>query len=262
MSSLFFLASAVLSGCVRERDTDTDLAADLMLGEFAYYDALAIAEDASTKNTGENLSNYKTSGYCATISHDKVNKSIVIDFDTINCMCNDARYRRGQILVNYTGASLIDSGGVTNIGFNNYYINDNQVMGSLYVNNLGRNVAGNPRFAMDIKGKLLNTTSLDTIYWEGSRTRTWISGSSTPVWSDDRYEVIGNGTGRHSQRGFYACNITSPLIKDVNCRYYHTGKIEMQPQGRTLRRLDMGSGNCDQEYIVFIDGKANSILQP
>lgn len=253
------IATLTISSCVRERDTDTGMAAGLAMHEFVYHDASDLADDAATKNTGENLSNYKTRGYCATLTHDKASGTIVIDFGAANCMCNDGRNRRGKILVSYTG-NYADSGSVHTITFDQYFVNDYHVMGTTVVENKGKNGAAQPYFSSTVAGKMLKPGFPDTLYYDAQRTITWLQGSDTPVWGDDIYSITGLGSGRDEKRAFYAMNITEPLIKDVlGCRYFVRGRIEMQPQGKALRTLDYGEGTCDRDATVTINNKVYRI---
>jgi hypothetical protein len=71
---------------------------DNALAEFSYNDALNIADEASTLQTGDNLGSYKTASNCATVTHDTntMPRTITIDFGAANCLCNDGRNRRGK----------------------------------------------------------------------------------------------------------------------------------------------------------------------
>ena len=102
--SFLVLAGLLAStSCVRERDTDITISQDQTMGEFLYTNAFDIIDDAATKNTGDLLSNYKTTGFCANITHDKVSnpRNIVVDFGTSDCLCNDGRRRNGKIIAKF-----------------------------------------------------------------------------------------------------------------------------------------------------------------
>jgi hypothetical protein len=261
--ALLALSSSLLfTSCVRERDTDISLAKDEVIGDFVYSDAFHIASDASTKSTGENLANYKTSGYCAVLTHDTLSspRTMVIDFGSINCMSNDSRTRRGKILVSYT-TRFADSGNVISISYDNYFVDDYRIMGDQTFINKGKNVAGHSYFSQEVTGKILHadTTIKDTLYWNATREMTWVSGEDTPMWFDDMYETVGTGNGRGVKGEFYASNITSPLLREVMCRFIKAGKIEMQPQGKALRIIDYGNGNCDQDASVELNNKRYAI---
>lgn len=250
----------VFSACVRERDTDIEIVKEEVLGEFMYDNALAIVDDAATKSTGELLSNYKTSGYCATITHDTFSspRTLIIDFGAVNCMCNDGRNRRGRILASYT-RPYADSANITTITFDGYYVNDVYVTGSSIVSNMGKNIIGQKYFEIETNGKMVLSIGVDTVYWNAERVRTWIQGQNTPVWGDDIYELQGTGYGTNGNRQYYSMNITEPLYKEVSCRYISKGKIEMQPQGKVLRTLNYGDGSCEATSSVTINSKSFNI---
>jgi hypothetical protein len=261
LSFLYILGILFLSSCVRERDTETDMSAELAMNEFYYHDISNIADDAATKNTGENLSNYRTRGYCAAITHDKLSdpKTIIIDFGAANCMCNDGRNRRGQILVSYTN-NYEDSGSVHNITLQNYFVNDHFIMGSNVVENKGLNGASQPFYSSIVDGKILKPDVLDTLFYSANHTITMVQGSTTPVWGDDIFHISGIGSGRNALKTYYAMTISEPLVKDVlGCRFFNTGKIEMQPQGKALRTIDFGDGSCDNDATVTINNKTFNI---
>ncbi len=247
----------VFNACVRERDTDIEIVKEEVLGEFVYDNALAIVDDAATKNTGEQLSNYKTSGYCASIIHNTLSspRTLSIDFGTVNCLCNDGRSRRGTILASYT-TPYSDTDNVVTITFDHYYINDISVSGQMVVNSKGRNIVGQKYFEISTAGKMVLVPDADTVYWNAERLRTWIQGQNTPVWGDDIYELQGTGNGKNGNKQYYSMNITEPLYKEVGCRYITKGKIEMQPQGKALRSLDYGNGDCEANADVLINNKA------
>ncbi len=254
------LSAAIFnSACVRERDTNFDMARDIVVGDFVFSDAFHIACDAATKSTGETLANYKTTGYCATLFHDNTSipRVMIIDFGAENCMCNDNRTRRGQIKITYTGENFNDEGNVIQFEFDNYYVNDFKIMGTQTVENKGRNILNQIHFDHTVDAKFLRADTLykDTVRFQADRTITWISGDDTPIWSDDVYEYIGEAYGRSMNNEYFALNITSPLVREVMCRYIKAGRLDLQPQGKSLRKVDYGDGNCDNNVSVEINGK-------
>jgi hypothetical protein len=190
----FTLAGIVFfTNCKRNnqtKDNDTTVANDNALGEFVYNDVLNIADEASTLSSGDNLTNYKTTSNCATVTHDTTTnpKTITVDFGSVNCLCNDGRNRRGQILISYTG-HYKDSGSVHTITFNNYFVNDNQVLGTKSVQNMGTNTLGQSYFNVNVTGKIILASTGDSIIWNSTRVRTWTQGESTQTRLDDVYEI-------------------------------------------------------------------------
>lgn len=256
-----FVGIAGFFSCVRERDVDTSISKDQVMGEYLYTNAIDIADDAATKNTGDSLTYYKTRGYCSHITHDKTSnpRLITIDFGPVNCMCFDGRNRRGKILVSYTGNSYKDSMGVVTFSFDEYAVDDYQVFGSIVMNNLGRNTQLQPMYDLGIQGKYLNPQILDTLLWNGNQTRTHTVGSTTLNYDDDVFEYIGTNNGQDQYKVYYASNIIDPLIKVPSCRFFIQGKVEQQPQGHALRSIDYGKGDCDNGATVIFNSKSYGI---
>ncbi len=241
-------------------DADTEMASDNALGEFVYNDAGNIADDASTKNSGDNLGSYKTSSACATVTKDTLSnpRTITVDFGTTNCLCNDGRNRRGQILISYTG-HYRDSGSVHTITFNNFYVNDNHVMGTKSITNMGHNTANHSYFNIAVNGMIVRANTGDSVIWNSNRVRTWTQGESTPTWTDDVYEITGSGSGQRANGIAYTMNITQALVKELSCNWISAGKVELQPSGKPLRTIDFGNGNCDNMATVLINGNTHTI---
>jgi hypothetical protein len=258
------LATSIFTiSCNRNRDknqdNETEMSNDNALAEFSYNDALNIADEASNLNTGDNLGSYKTASNCATVTHDTTTtpRTITIDFGPTNCMCNDGRDRRGKILVSYTGKYKI-AGSVHTIGFDNYFVNDNQIMGTKTVTNMGLNASNQSYFSIVVAGKIIKSNLTDSIVWNSNRTRTWIQGENTQTWTDDIYEITGNGSGQN-KNGNFTMNIILPLVKELGCKWFTAGKMELQPAGKLLRTIDFGNGNCDNTATVLINGNTYTI---
>lgn len=252
---LLILMVVGVSSCVRERDYNIEMVKEGQICEFIYNNALSIIDDAATKNTGDNLANYKTSGFCATLTHDTIARTIVVDFGMADCMCNDGRTRKGKILAQYTQKYFTDGNHIT-INFDHYFVNDIQVFGESHIIQMGKNLLNQTYFNIENDGKILKYGYPDTIYWNTLRTRTWIQGESTPVWGDDIYQLEGTGFGKNANLYYYSMNITEPLLWDLSCRFIHTGTIELQPQGKALRTLYYGKGNCENQSSVTLNNKS------
>lgn len=260
LGTAIFLSSAIiLTSCVRERDIDTSISEDQTMGQYIYSNTIDIADDAATKNTGDQLENFKTRGLCASIIHDKVStpRTIVVDFGNTNCLCHDGRRRNGKILVSYTGTNYRDGGASVAMTFEDYTIDGYQVFGSIALNNEGLNTSGKPFYGVLVSGKYLKPNVLDTLIWTGNQKRTHVVGSESANYDDDVFEWIGTNNGMNEYKVHYASNITVPLLKNANCKYFRQGKVEQQPQGHALRTLDYGDGTvCDNEATVWFNSKA------
>lgn len=241
------------------KDNDTETAGDYAMGENFYQDVQNIADDASSKQTGDNLGEYKTASNCATVTHDTLSnpKLIIIDFGPTNCLCNDNRYRRGKILVSYLG-KYRDAGSVHTITFDGYYINNHQILGSKTVTNNGKNNLNQSYFTVQVNGMIVKSPSGDTISWNSLRTRTWLQGEATPQWFDDVYSITGNGSG-NNKNGAYTIDIVTPLMRSLDCKWIKQGIIHFQPTGKALRIIDFGNGICDDDATVTVNNNTFNI---
>lgn len=263
LGTVIFVGAALLfSSCVRERDIDTSISEDATMGEYIYSNAIDIADDAASKNTGDLLTYYKTRGYCASIVHDKVSmpRTITINFGTTNCLCTDGRRRNGSIIVSYTGNNYKDAGASVLISFDKYSVDGYQVFGTIAMNNEGNNTNGQPFYDINVSGKYLKPLVIDSLTWNAKRTRTHQVGYDTPVFDDDVFEYIGTGDGMDQYKVFYVTNIITPLMKYPDCRFFKSGKIEQQPQGHALRTIYYGDGStCDNDATVIFNSKSYNI---
>ena len=59
-----------------------------------------------------------------------------------------------------------------------------------------------------------------------------------------------------------AMRIVEPVIKpaSITCQYLNKGIVEVQPEGRTFRHVDLGDGSCDADATVTIDTKQHHII--
>ncbi len=275
---LFLGGILILNGCKKDKtteevkDTDTQTASDNSLAEGTFNDVNNIANQAvengtlSTYRQGNDPANILSS--CATITpHDTSGHGRVdIDFGSTPCLCNDLRYRQGIVYVSYSGRYR-DSTTVITVSFNNYYVGQSQtnmykVMGTKRVTNLGHNSAGHEVFSVTVNGTLLNTAG-QTMSWNSSRYREWIAGESTVGnWADDEYKITGSVNGTGFAGNSYTLTITQALHIALNCRWIEDGKFEFTPNGRATRYVDYGTGACDAQATVTINGYSFNITLP
>lgn len=279
--TIFVLALAftsVLSSCKKDQqagiDYETQTALDNSLADGVFNDVNNIANQAITGT----LSTYRSSNpdenstifsACATVTLTPDSSgpggNVIVDFGTSPCRCRDLRYRKGQVLIRYTGA-YSDSGTVITTTFNNYYVGmDSQslykVEGTKTVTNLGRNTAGNKHFSVNVSNARITNTSNQVLTWNSTREREWIAGESTPVnWNDDTYSITGSASGSNFAGTNFTVNITSPLIFSLDCSYIKQGRFDLTPAGKPTRTLDYGNGGCDALATVTINGRTFNIV--
>jgi hypothetical protein len=243
-----------------ETEEETGYAEEHARLEQTFDDAESLSDEAFTNGGSQLKGGQYLLSSCATVTKDTVSNphTLTIDFGTTNCLCNDGRYRRGQIIVTYTG-KYRDSGYTHTISFNNYYVNDNKVTGTRTVTNKGLNSNGKPYFEIAINGAIILDSNKGTISKVCNRTRTWVAGSNTLVRLDDVYEITGSGTLTRANNTTVAVNITSPLVAAASCNWIKQGTVQLTPQNKPLRTLDYGNGNCDNKATLTVGTKTKTI---
>ncbi len=250
------VSSLLFVGCKKDKEkADVDLvsAEDQSQGEMVY-DQVFKQVDLAANDQG-----LKKGGYpIIMIDTNSSPRNMVIDYGIVNYLCTDGNYRRGIIMVSWTG-KYREQNTVISISFNNFYQNNNQVEGLKNLTNMGRNENGKLKFSITVSGKITNTDG-QTHQWNSNRTRIWLEGEATPLVSDDIYEISGNTSGVNRNGLIYTALITSNLLVDLGCEYRITrGIIELTPEGKAKRTIDFGSGNCDKLINVTINGKTTTI---
>lgn len=260
------LIPLILFSCRRDREKDSDWSAatDNALAESMFNELKNIADEAYSGNMTIYRAPQDTLVFgCATIIRDTSSspRQITIDFGTTNCQCNDGKNRRGKVIVTYNGMYR-DSGTVITHTPDNYFVNDNQLTGSKVVTNQGRNGAGNLWYSISVNGTVIKANNGGTITWTSNRTREWIAGESTWIWTDDVYIINGTASGTRSNGESFTAQIIIPLRVQLSCRYIVTGSIEVNPQNHATRTIDYGNGTCDNQATVTINGNTYNVLLP
>ncbi len=217
-------------------------------------DVVSMADIAAATNSGSGLRTSGTTiGGCATVTNDSVGAihTLTIDFGTSNCTCLDGKNRRGKIIVTYTGRYK-DAGSTHTITYNNYFVNDNQLSGLKTVTNMGTNTSGQVYYTVTVNDTLNLGAGNGQIVWAGSRTRTWLSGYDTHVWSDDSYEISGTTTLTRANGNMFTMNIITPLKVAYGCAWIKSGKATVTRPSGVTATLDYGDGNCDNEAQLTI----------
>jgi hypothetical protein len=260
------LITLSISACKKDSETadnDTQPAQDNSMAESNYNDANTMVDASvtlgssfsfrmATNQAGARIEDVL--GGCTQVSVDTTSspRKVTIDFGTTNCECADGRKRRGKIIATWTGRYR-DQGTVIIITFDNYFVNDNQVKGTHKTTNLGLNNNARPVFKIEVDGSIVKANNGGTITWTSTRQREWLQGFHTPLnILDDIYAITGTASGTLASGQAYTIAITQPLLRNMSCYWFESGKVEVTPEGRLTRMLDYGSSGCDNKATVTI----------
>ncbi|MCF8366776.1 MAG: hypothetical protein K9H16_13390 [Bacteroidales bacterium] len=266
-----FAIALIISSCKKENDAPASGETNTQATE---YDALAEnifndVGDISDEAWELSSTNYKSTeadtiffGDCVTVLLDTVATphEMVIDFGEENCLCRDGRYRRGKIINTFSGRYR-QPGTVITHGFDEYFVNDNKVEGSRVLTNMGYNEDDNMYFTIEIEALITLAEQETTISWNASKVREWVEGSDTPRFRrDDVYLITGSASGLRPSGSGWTREIIIPLRRELNCRFLVSGSIEIIPDDQPLRLLDYGSGECDNEATITVNGRTITIF--
>lgn len=268
LCAMLTVALMATASCHRFKDAgmdeDTGYATDHALAGQTYADVQNIADQAAD---GDQLNTYRMTGGtasplsgCATVTRDTISipHTITIDFGSTNCLCADGDYRRGKIIVSYTGRYR-DPNHQHDITFDNYFVNDNQIMGTKSVLRVADDAAGHPVYHITVNGKIILANNVGTISYTSTKTRTWVAGYSTATRTDDEYDITGSGSITRANGKIFSFQTTTPLHIALNCRWIESGVVQITPQGASARTLDYGNGTCDAQANYTVNGKTYSI---
>jgi hypothetical protein len=257
--SVFFLFTA-LTGCKKNDNSDEEDTSAIYyqsFPEWIFNDILSIADEAGYTDT---LSLQR--GSCAVITNDTNSKPhlLTIDFGNTDCPGADDISRRGRIMVTYSGL-YNDSSYTHMISPDNYFVNNNHVLGNITVKDNGLNNQGHFTYAVSVDGQIFSPAYASAISWSCNYTREWSPGALAVDFSDDAFKVTGtsSGTGPDSLR--WTANIIGALYFENGClfRYPGSGLVEITPAGKQPRTLDYGSGSCDKSATMTINGNEYNI---
>ncbi len=187
-------------------------------------------------------------------------KTMTIDYGSANYLCDDGHYRRGKIIVSWTG-KYKEVGSVKVISFDAFFQNDNKIEGSKTITNIGVNDVNQLAFNVVSIIKITNTSG-ESINWTSTRTRTWIQGVQTKSNLDDVYSITGGTTGINRKGKNYTSTIISPLRVEIACQWrIVSGTIELIREGGSSKTIDFGTGACDATFTVTSNGKTHTVIR-
>ncbi len=218
------------------------------------YTSFSSSIKASTTNGNSLLSP------CATKTLDTISipHLLTIDFGSTNCLCNDGKYRRGEIIISFL-KHYKDSGSVHSTSFNNYYVNNNHIMGTRSRVNNGRNTAGHWNITTTVNSMIVFALSGDTLSWNATHNKEWMQGYWSPTIWDDIVSITGNSTGTKPNGSSYSKTILTPLVRHMPCFYFVSGSVQLIQTNRPTRIINYGNGNCDAYATVTVNGVTHVI---
>lgn len=259
----------VTTSCNKEENLDTATLTTNVDGELytaEVFDEIVEIGDEALDLAATNESNLKTGivfGYsrlseCVTVTKVITDTLITttIDFGEANCLCNDGRERRGKIIMTHEG-HYWDGTVYVNFAFENFFVDDNQVLGEKQVIQTINN-DGNRESVISINGSLVLADGSGTISMVAERVRTIVVGSDTRTKRDDIIETTGNSSVTLADGTLVTTDILSALVRkhEMNCfMYIVQGVMQIVHGEESPITIDYGNGECDNLATVTQDGE-------
>lgn len=199
-------------------------------------------------------------------------KKVILDFGASGCVGNDGHFRKGKIITEYTNRLTVP-GAMATTTFDGFYYDSIKVEGVHKTTNISGNVTTTPivrKFEIKVENGKLSVPSGNYVQWNSTKIITQFEGGMTANDPrDDAFKVEGyaNGTARRGNLIVaWQSTITEPLWKRFNCRWITKGKVKTVRGSNTnspwVAILDFGTGNCDNQATLTINGVVHQITLP
>lgn len=246
------------------KETSVDknsLLAERTFNDIGNYTSTAISAGKGKLKSGETVM-FPGTG-CLQISFDLTSApyKLILDFGSSNCLCEDGLYRRGKIIVS-TATGFGDSLATLTTTLENYFVNDNQIIGSRVLAYKGHNNAGNPNLDVTVNGSIVLASGEGTITYQAEHNTELTEGEATPDYTDNVFSITGSASGTAITGQSFSSVITSPLISKMSCGYFVSGIVELTPAAEPVRTLNYGNGDCDNKATVTVSGITFEITLP
>jgi hypothetical protein len=206
---------------------------------------------------------------CATITVNNVvptnNDTMIVNFGT-SCVGQDGRTRSGSLQYIYTGglSSYLDSSNVINVSANNYIVDGNTIsIVSETIQNMGHITNGNLTYNITAN---LNVTKSGggNIQCTSNETKVLIAGeqpNNLPIlWTQAQIVIYGTSKGTSADGESFTANIPQAtwLVRNFNCTSYRkcfvAGIEDFNPGTKPTRYINFGTGTCDNQAVITING--------
>lgn len=182
-------------------------------------------------------------------------KTVTLDFGD-GCELRNGNFVSGKIVLEYNRNTEELTKSIQ-VSFINFYFNDKNIAGTKQIIRQRENDNGNPESTY---------TANITVTWpdgsfatsQGQRTREWVDGVGSGFWLDNVFLITGNWTFVKKNGTVLIGTITTPLRRELSCRFLVSGVVELSKNGN-VATLDYGNGDCDAFGLVTINGEDHEI---
>lgn len=188
-------------------------------------------------------------------------KTVTIDFGTTGCLCADGKFRKGKIVMHFTGR-IRKPGSVVTITLVDFQLNRAKIEGTKTITNLSEN--GNIKYTVRVtNGKVTYPNGRGYKYASNKQIKQ-IDGGTTNEVEDDVFTIEGRSETSFKNGFTIVLNTETPLVKKVACNWINAGTLKIKINSRSLL-LDYAhpnNGDCDNKALLTWNNKQQVIILP
>ncbi len=187
-------------------------------------------------------------------------KTVTIDFGAGD-NCPDGKYRKGKIVMAFTGP-VRRPGSVVTITLVDFQIGRIKIEGTKVITNLSEN--GIVKFSVLVTGGKVIFPNGRGYAYEKVKYVKQIAGSTTTEINDDVYAIEGFSKTTYKNGVVIAINIKEALIKKVSCAWISEGELAVKIKDHEflLNYTFPNNGDCDNKALLKWKNKEQIILLP
>jgi hypothetical protein len=250
---------------------EADAEADVIYNG-VFDDAMGVNDEVALGGTGV----FGRPNACPTVTIIRLNAPnpfparVVLDFGA-GCTGPDGHFRKGKVITTYTNRLLVP-GAIATTEFDGFFVDSVKVEGVHKITNEGNNTTTPPlrKYKVEVINGKLTKPSGNFIEWNSTKTITQVEGVITPTPLDDVLKIEGGSRGRVRRGALlvgWESNIREPLMKRFTCRWIVKGiirtvRVNLGATSPWVAELNFGTGNCDNQAILTINGIPRQITLP
>jgi len=213
---------------------------DNILGDLVIdaYEGQEVSEDGRGTYTGDIPE-------CVTITvvAQQGYRQVTLDFGTDGCVVN-GHILKGQIIFDYTRDPEAQQISI-NYNLVDFYFDNKNLIGSRSILKELSNENGNPQFTHNLEITVIWPNGAQASR-EGTKSREWVEGFGSGIFSDNVFEITGNWTATFVNGNTHTNEVLVPLRREVICAYFVSGSLNIQ-RTNFGGVFDYGDGNCDNQ---------------
>ncbi len=205
-----------------------------------------VSDELSVTSKGTYFSDYLPDCVTVTTVATDTTKEKTIDFGE-GCELRNGNVLSGIIKLSYALDMEAASKSIT-LELENFTFNSVAIEGGASILRVRSNDNGNPQ-STATRNYSASWPDGETASFSGTRTREWIEGFGTGFWGDNVFLITGNGTFTNKAGNVWAKTVTTPLRREMSCRFIVSGVLEISRNDATAS-LDFGDGSCDAKGVL------------